>query len=159
MSNVIDFNKERMRRMIKLSYKTLNSESFNQAIGLLASQNAFATFDATYNVAKITKKFHQELTMARELYSKWTEKFFEKDEAGKFKMAEKPHPLTPWKIKDGMEEEFNKAMEDFLKTEITIAAKPLAIHDLGGVKLSPQQIIALEPIFDPSAFEKEASTH
>jgi len=158
MENVVQLKKG--ANVIKLNYKTLNSEGFNQALGQLSAQNGFASFDATYNVAKLTKHFGEELKLARELYSKWTEKFLVKGEDGKFKMATKPHPLCPWEIKEGMEEEFNKAMEDFLKTEVTLSAKPLSIHDLGQVRLSPQQVLALEPIFDPSAFEKpEASAH
>ena len=146
--------------MIKLNYKTLNSEGFNQALAQLSAQNGFATFDATYNVARIAKQFGEELKLARELYGKWTKKFLVKGEDGKFKPAQKPHPLCPWEIKEGMDEEFNKAMEDFLKTEISLNAKPLAIHDLGGVKVSPHQVLALEPIFDPAAFEKpEVSAH
>jgi len=146
--------------VIKLNYKTLNSEGFNQALAQLSAQSGFASFDATYNVAKIAKQFGEELKLARELYGKWTEKFLVKGEDGKFKPAQKPHPLCPWEIKEGMEEEFNKAMEDFLKTEISLNAKPLAIHDLGQIRLSPHQVLALEPIFDPSAFEKsEVSAH
>lgn len=146
--------------VIKLNYKTLNSEGFNQALAQLSAQNGFASFDATYNVAKIAKQFGEELKHARELYGKWTEKFLVKGEDGKFKPAQKPHPLCPWEIKEGMEEEFNKAMEDFLKTEVTLNAKPLGINELGSIRLSPHQVLALEPIFDPSAFEKsEVSAH
>lgn len=158
MDNVVQLKKE--VNVIKLNYKTLNSEGFNQALAQLSAQNGFASFDATYNVAKIAKQFGEELKLARELYGKWTEKFLVKGEDGKFKPAQKPHPLCPWEIKEGMDEEFNKAMEDFLKTEITLNAKPLAIHDLGQIRLSPHQVLALEPIFDPSAFEKpEVSAH
>jgi hypothetical protein len=145
--------------VIKLNYKTLNSEGFNQALAQLSAQNGFASFDATYNVAKIAKQFGEELKLARELYGKWTEKFLVKGEDGKFKMSAKPH-LCPWEIKEGLEEEFNKAMEDFLNTEITLNAKPLAIHDLGQIRLSPHQVLALEPIFAAEAFEKpEVSAH
>lgn len=160
MDNVIDFIKERKHRMITLSYKQLNSESFNQALGQLAHQTGFSNFQASYNVAKLTRQFHEELKIAREEYSKWTDAFVVKGEDGKPLMSEKPHPLCPWKIAEGKEEEFEKKMNEFLSHQITLKARPLHIHDLGNIQLSPQQVLALEPIFDPSAFgQPEASTH
>lgn len=158
MNNVVQLKKG--VNVIKINYKTLNSEGFNQALATLASQTGFSSFDATYNVAKIAKQFGEELKMARELYAKWTKPFLVTDEAGNFKRAEKPHPLCPWEVQEGKMEDFNKAMDDFLKTEVTIQAKPLAVHDLGQIRLAPTQVLNLEPIFDPSAFSQpEASAH
>lgn len=159
MENVIKFNKKGTP-MITLNYKVLNSEGFNQALATLASQTGFSDFQAAYNVAKLTRQFGEELKIARELYAKWTEKFMVKDENGQPKRATVPHPLCPWEIKEGMTEEFNKEMDNFLKTEITIKATPIKIQDLGQIRLSPTQVLSLEPVFDPAAFEKpEASKH
>lgn len=146
--------------MIKLNYKTLNSESFNQALANLSSQSGFSDFQAAYNVAKITKAFAEEIKTARELYAKWTEEFIVKDENGKPKKATTPHALCPWEIKEDKLEEFNKAMDDFMKTEVTLPARPLKIQDLGQIRLAPAQVLSLEPIFDPSAFAApEVSAH
>ena len=54
--------------VIKINYKTLFSEGFNQALVTLASQTGFSSFDATYNVAKLAKQVGEELKTARELY-------------------------------------------------------------------------------------------
>ena len=160
MTNVVDLNKRKEASMITLDYKTLNSEQFNHALAVLSNQTGFSNFQAAYNVAKIAKQFGEELKTARELYGKWTEEFLVKDENGKNKMAEKPHPLCPFEIKDGMITKFDEEMDKFLNTKITLAAAPLSISDLGSIKLSPAQVLALEPIFDPSAFVRpESSAH
>ena len=145
--------------MIKISYKELNSEGLNQALAQLGSQSNFASFDAAYNVAKITKQFQENLEIAREMYAKWTKEFLVVDEAGKLKPATVPHPLCPWEIKEGMTEEFNKKMEEFLNTQAEINAMPLTPQALGNVKLSPHQILNLKPLFDSSVSQPESSAH
>ncbi len=146
--------------MIILTYKTLNDEGFNKALATIAAQTGYADFQASYNVAKIARKFGTELKTARETYAKWVDAYIVKDEKGVPKMAAEPNQHVPWEIKEGMQEEFEKGMENFMKTEITIEAAPLKLTDLGQVKLSPLQILTLEPVFDPAAFsQQEPSPH
>lgn len=155
--NVVEMKKG---KMITINYKTLNNDQFNQALGMLSNQTGFANFQASYNVAKLTRQFQEELKIAREEYAKWTEEFIVKDEKGERKMATKPHPTCPWEIKEGMAEAFEAEMAKFLNTEVKIWANPIQIADLGRIQLAPAQVLALEPIFDPSAFaQPEPSTH
>ena len=159
MENVVDI-KSAANNSIKLTYKTLNSEGFNQTLATLANQTGFGSFDAIYNVAKIVRQFSDELRIARETYAKWTKPLLVTEEDGTFKRAEKPHPLCPWEIKADMTEEFNKQMDEFLKTEVTLNAKPLTFEDIGKIQLTPAQLINLEPIFDPYSFAvPKASQH
>lgn len=146
--------------MINLSYKVINSESFNQALSYLAQQQGFSNFQAAYNVARIVRQFKKEVTTAREIYQKWADEYFVKNEKSGYETAENPSAICPFKIKDGKEQEFEQKMADFLKTEVEIKSSLLSPGDMGGVKLSPQQILALEPILDSSFFEeKESSSH
>lgn len=138
--------------MITLDYKTLNSDGFNQALAVLSNQTGFSTFQAAYNVAKIARQFGEELKIARELYTKWSDEFFVKDENGKHKMATTPNPHSPFELKEGTSEKFQEEMDKFLKTSVQIKASPLQVHDLGNIRLSPAQVLALEPIFAPEAF-------
>jgi len=133
---------------IKLTYSDLNSEGFADALGELANQKGFATFPAAYNIAKIYRKFNNEMKLAREAYFDWSKDYFVKDDEGKFKAASTPSALTPWEIKEDKVEEFHKKMSDFLSTKITIHADPIKIEDLGTVKMSPKQIVSLESIID-----------
>lgn len=158
MDNVVDLQKRKESQVITIDYKTLNSEGFNQALSLLSNQTGFANFQAAYNVAKITKQHFEELKIARELYNKWTDPYIVKDEAGVPKRAAKAHPLCPWEIKEGMEKQFDEELEKFLKTSVEIKARPMMMNELGMIQLSPAQLIALEPIFAPEAFDSQPSS-
>ncbi len=144
--------------MIKLTYKELNSEGFNEGLKALMNQKNFATFQATYNVSKIIRKFNKELSQARELFAQWTKEYTAKNEDGTPKMATNPHPLFPFEIVEGKAEEFSKKIDEFMNTEIVIEAMPVKATDLENVHLSPKQILALEPIFDSASLE-ELSQH
>lgn len=150
--NVVSINKNKGAPMIKLSYKTLNSASFNETLGYLSQQKDFANFQAAYNVAKLMRKVQEELKIARELYTKKTDELLVKDEKGQHVLAKTPTSYTPFEILEGKTEEFGKLLEEFLATEIEIEGRYLQVTEMGQVKLSPQQMLNLEPIWDPSTF-------
>lgn len=157
MENVIQLTPKKGSNMIKLDYKTLNSAEFNQSLMALANQNGFADFKTSYNVAKLKQKVDKELKAARELYSKWISEFVVKDENGKLKMAEpgKGLPICPFEIIEGKTEELMKKMDQFLETEVEFAITPVNPSLLGTVKLSPDQLLHLEPIFDQAFFAQQ----
>jgi len=141
--------------MIKLDYRTLNSEAFNKALVSLIKQEGFSTARVAYNISKIYRLFRKELAFAREQYAKMVKPFLVTDENGEFKISEKRHPFCPWEILEGKEESFNTLIHDFLSTEVILEVTPLSLNDMGSVKLSPADLMALEPIFELS--EQEAS--
>jgi hypothetical protein len=132
--------------MIKLSYKLMNNEGFNEALATLSSSKGFADVRTAYNVGKIAKKYSEALQVARRVYTEKSEKFLVKDDTGAFVQAETPNGLCPFQIKEGMKEEFEAMMADFMQTEIAIEVFPLELESLGDVKLSPLQVLALEPL-------------
>jgi hypothetical protein len=145
--------------MIKLTYKTLNSSDFNRALYSLSSQNGFANFQDAYNMTKIVRQFQSEQKIAHEMFQTLAKDYCEVDENGNFIKGEKPHPICPWKIKNGKEDEFEAKLDDFLKTEVSIAANPIKPESLVKVSLSPNQIIVLEPIFAAFEQQPELSQH
>lgn len=147
--------------MIKLTYKQLNSAEFNQALQSLSRQTGFAGFQASYSMAKIARKFQEELKIARELFDKKADEFIEKDSKGDRMIAEKAHPSMPWKLIEGKENAYEEMLSDFLKTEVTLDASPLRAFQLGSVQLSPNHMLVLEPILDVASFEAspEPSAH
>ena len=144
--------------MIKLTYRQINSDGFNQALKFLSSQNDFGSFQAAYNVAKLTRKFEKELNQARHSFSAWTKAYIAKNEDGSPKMAENPSGFFPFEIAEGKSDEFSEKVEDFLNTVVTIEVPKLTTEQLGNVRLSPNQISALEPILDSASLE-ELSQH
>jgi hypothetical protein len=145
--------------MIKLSYKILNSNEFNKALYSLSAQNGFANFQEAYNMTKIVRQFQSEQKIAHELFQTLAKEYCEVDEKGDFVKGEKPHPICPWKIKEGKETEFEAKLEDFLNTEVSLAANPVKTESLTKVALSPNQIITLEPIFAASEPQPVPSQH
>lgn len=135
--------------MIELTYEQLNSEGFNQGLKQLSQAQGFSTFQAAYNVSRIVRQFHKELAIARELYGKWISEYVVKTEDGKYKVAEegKQNPFCPWEIKEDKLNEFKEKMADFLKTKVQLESNLISPEELGTVKLSPQQILVLGPIF------------
>lgn len=138
--------------MIKLTYKELNGAEFNAALDALAKQTNFKDFQAAYNVSRILRQVKNEIGIARELFTKMVEQYYVKDETGKPKIAEKPNPYTPWEIEESKQKEFDAKMEDFLKTKVELKSYKIKQEDLGSIKLTPQQILALEVIFDSESF-------
>lgn len=145
--------------VIKLKYKQLNSDGFNKALAVLASQNGFSNFDAVYNVAKLFKHVQEEIKIGREGYLKWIDPLIVKDEKGEPVKADPPHPLCMWEIKPDRVAEFNTTIEEFLEKEISLNIPFLKTKDLGSIKLSPAQLLELAPIFDPSVFVPEVSEY
>lgn len=134
---------------IELTYRQLNSITFASALVRLTKEKDFASFKAAYNVARIMRQFNKEITIAQDLYKKWTLDYIEKDENGALKLSE-TGPF-PNKILPGKEEEFGKKWGDFLEHTVKFESDRILLSDLGAVKLSPEDLLILAPIFD---FEK-----
>jgi hypothetical protein len=141
--------------MIPLNYLILNSQAFNTALASLAGQKGFKDFKTTYNVAKIQRSVAKNINQAKNEYASWIKDFAVLDEAGKPKLAANPTPICPWEIKEEKKEEFYKKVEAFLITKVEINVPPITMESLGDVKLAPNDLLALQPIFDPSAFDDQ----
>lgn len=148
--------------MIKITFKELNSQAFNQALKYLSSQNGFSNFQEAYNMTKIVRQYHEQQKIAHEMFLKFAKDYCEVDEKGNLVIAppEAPkHPFCPWAFKEGKQAEFDEKITEFFKTEATIEARALKPEALGNIDLSPNQIITLEPIFSVAEQQQEPSQH
>lgn len=127
--------------MIKLKYSSLNSQEFRQALQELSKSKEFPNFQVAYNVAKIFRKYNNEFKTLNTLYFDLAKDCAEKDEKGEVIM-EGPG----WKINPAKKEIFQSKFNDLMNVEVEIEAHPVKVDDLQNVKLSPEQITALEPI-------------
>jgi hypothetical protein len=152
MTNILEF-KRREKVGIKLTYEQINNAALSQAIDDLSKQSSFANFQAAYNVSRIQRQFTKELKTARDAYSKWADDYLVKED-GKYKAAETPGRYTPFAIKEGKETEFNTKMEEFLSVKVVLESSPIKVEDMLSVKITPQQIAGLEPIFDQESFSQ-----
>jgi hypothetical protein len=157
---ISDYKRRKGLMGIKLNYGQINSSEFNQSLMLLSAQNGFSSMQSSYNVARIVRQFNKELKTARELYNNFVKEFTKKDEKGNpvpLSEGATPHPYCPWELEEGKRAEFDKKIDEFLKVEVEIQSHPLKLSDLGTIKLSPQHLMALEPIMDLGDLEPAAA--
>ena len=140
--------------MIKLNYLLLNSNLFKKALVDLSQQKGFRDIKASYNVLKIARVVEANIIKAQREYQTWIKDFIVLED-GKPKKAEVPNPICQWEIIPEKKDEFYTKVEEFLKTEINIHVNPITIDELGSAQVSPECLQALEPIFDPSAFDDQ----
>lgn len=134
---------------IKVKYSDINNSAFNQALIKLSKETGFTNFKASYNVARILRQITSEINIARELHGNWSKEYFLKDEEGKF--VPEPKSQFMFKIQPEKEQEFYTKWKDFLATEVEIKSDVIKLDDLGNVKISPEDIVALTPIMEASA--------
>ncbi len=150
-TNIICFKTEREKRMITLTYQQLNNANFNRALAQFGEQKDFATTQALYNVARIVRKVQNEVKTAQELYRKIMNDYFAKGENGQWIQA--TGGPAPFEILQGKEAEFLAKEKEFLSTTVEIQSVKVVPADMGGVKISPNMLVDLEPIFDEAAFQ------
>ena len=138
--------------MINLTYEQLNGFEFNQALNLLAAQQKLQV-TASYNIARIVRQVKKTLATAQKTYQEWSTEFYEKDEKGN-PIADEANPLN-FRIKEESKEFFQAKMKSFLATNVAIESHPIKIEDLQGLTMSPQQMIALEPILVDGFFDSQ----
>jgi hypothetical protein len=131
---------------MKLTFEKLNENQFTNTLVRLSNENGFADFKATYNVAKLYRRVQKELKVARDLHLKLLEKYAEKDENGNF--VPQPNARAPYKIKPECEEAYEKEMEEFMATEFEVDCQPLKASQLGSVRVTPADIVALGDVFE-----------
>ncbi len=119
--------------MIELKWENIRGQDFQQGLEKLAHTNL--PFKVGYHIGRIKAKVVSEANLAQEEFVKLVKKYGELDEAtGQFK------------IKDENKELWTKEATDFSATKFTIEKHRVNIADLGEAKLSPNEIMALEPI-------------
>lgn len=139
---------------IKLTVGGLSSPGLQMALQKL--NGAQVNNKVGYRFKKLNDSFEIEMKKVRDAYTKEVvEKFAKKDDKDKLIPAQ-----VPWgfELKEGtVQEEFDKANEDFHAKEIVIDRNPLSLTDLNDVKISAAELSALGPFFiDP---EEQESPH
>lgn len=120
--------------MIELTWGTVRTESFQNALGRVASCTDL-DFKIAYSASRILSKIKSELDAADDMYKKLLSKHADIDkEQGTYKV--RPENLELWK----------KEVSEFLDTKFVIEKNKLQVSSLEKVKLSPAEILALEPI-------------
>lgn len=123
--------------MFKLSYKIFDMPNFRSGLTKIAGHNDYKSFKTTYNIARIVKKVDQESALYNDLRVKIVQKYGTENEG-------KGTYTIPSENKEGFEREIKELHE----TEFDIERYKLETSEIEGVKLTPVEIQALEPMIN-----------
>jgi hypothetical protein len=131
--------------MFKITYKELRSPQFSQSLSKLAQCTELKPKTA-YHIAKTATVLGRELSSSQKKWVAISKPLFKLNEAGTFI----PNTTNEFFVtNEGVSEDDAKAkVEEFLNHEVLVERFKLKIDDLAPAKLSPQDLIALEPMLE-----------
>jgi hypothetical protein len=112
--------------LITITYRDLNNPHLKPALSKLANHVGFSP-KLAYRIAKLDGRMSAEIVQARELYAKLVAKYQE---------HEKIEDLKP---------QFEREQQEFLQISFDLPFDQFRLEELEGVKLSGNELIALEP--------------
>lgn len=133
------------RNMFKITYKELRSPQFSQSLTKLASCTELAP-KVAYNIARTAAVLGRELTTSQKKWIAASKPLFKLDDAGSFM----PNATKEFFVlNEGVDEgDAKEKVEEFLNHEVLVERFKLKVEDLAPAKLSPQDLIALEPLLE-----------
>jgi hypothetical protein len=131
--------------MITLKYKNLLDDRFVLALQAL-KVTRFRDFKSPRNCLKIIREIESEMEVVRKLYGEEFGKYLEKTEQGH--LIPQKGQYSPFKLKEGVEEEYKTKFEEFKEVEFNIETEKINGDMILEARLSPVMIGALEPIFE-----------
>ena len=131
--------------MIILKYANLRDPNFLRAFSKLTNHNGLPT-KACIVLVKLKKRVDEEIVIAQNEFQTLLKNYAELDEKGNF-VPEDNQPGT-FKLLPGKEAEWETASTALLEKEFEIQKSKLSFKDVESAKLSPQELIHLEAIFE-----------
>jgi len=132
--------------MFKLKFADIKSREFMQAYLKLINFNEFKETKVAYNVAKIDRKFQQELKLSQDLYVKLIKQYAVLDDKGEIACRIENETAIPntYVIDPAKVEAWEVAVKEFDATEFEIPCQKLTLANLEGIQLSPNDFNAIE---------------
>lgn len=133
------------RRVFKISYKDLRTDTFRQAIGKLAMCDQYKDAKVAYRIGKLVKDVEKNLKRSQKEWLDLADPLLVRDEAGNFKIDAK----EGFSYKDGVDKaKAEKDIEFFTEKEAVIDHPRLKLDDVSVAKLSPLELVALADVLD-----------
>lgn len=130
---------------IKLTYKDLKDPQFIPTMQKIATAPLKSPKTA-HRILTITKALDPEIKKSQEIFEKTVKTYAELDEKGNFVPLE-GRPGT-FKIKEGEEEKWKKALEEYEAIECEVDAPKINIEHLEGITLSAMDLRVLDPMIN-----------
>lgn len=130
--------------MLTLTYGQLRDSNFNRAMEKMANFSGFKSPKVAYNVAKINRRYLDEIEVSQGIFQKMVDQYAKKTEDGKLE----PHKGVPgtFSIPEDTQAEWDAKLKEFQSIEWTIDRPRVNFDDLADVKLTPAEIMALDPL-------------
>lgn len=138
---------------IKLTYGTLRDKDFFSAVAKINNFTDFKDARVMANIARIVKLIDKYQEEANDVFIKLLKQYAKLDEKGEI-LASPGKPGT-YEIKDEVVAEWKEKYKEFCAVEFEIFAKKLNLHDLISAKLSPKDLIALDPLLNQPEEDKK----
>lgn len=136
-----------------LNYATISGQKFQMTLQKL--YNTPTNNKSAGKIGHIVKLVQDALNkMRQDFQSEIVEKFAKRDAEGKIVRPD-GEPLG-FDLDETKKDEFNKAQENFGKTEVTIDWNPLNPEDMVDMKLSASELTSLESLYSDTAVNEAA---
>lgn len=135
--------------MFKLTHAELLNAGLHTALANLMKSPGETK--AVYNLLRIKRQVAKAMQNAAEMHEVITGEFVEKDVDNKPIPHPEPTPMRPYKIKDGLEEAFNKKMQEFLEVSVELQSHKVNLADFPAFKPTVVELEALSVILEDIA--------
>lgn len=95
---------------------------------------------SAFVIARLIREINREYDIFEETRTQLVNKYANKDENGELIVNDGMVKIPANKMND-----YHKEVNEILKTQLTIAAEPLAFEWLENIELTPEEALALEP--------------
>lgn len=140
----------------EIDYKTLRGPGFRAAMRKLCNHDGFGDVKTAYNVSRIGSLLEQEMKTADKLFIDIAKKYVmpgAKD--GTLKQTD-----GKWEFKSKeLEAEFEEKFHEFHDHVVTIERHQVKLSALSKLNLSPNDILALEPVLEDDMEEVGVIKH
>lgn len=131
--------------MLKMKYKDLTAFPFQMVMQKLGG--AATDGKTAYRINLMSKALRAlRDQVSKEFKAELLEVFVQRDAEGKYDEKE-------WKVAEGKQAEYEAAEEAFGNREVSIDRPRFTTHDIRDIKLTADELGALEPILDAAGFD------
>lgn len=147
---------------IKLQYQVFDDKPFVRALAKL-SNFPFRNQQTAYRIARLVRKYEQELKTGQDLWIKLLKQYASLDEKGGFVPAKIAMPdgttkedPAKYDIPTDKLEAFRQAEKDFNAVEFEIPTWPVTLEEIKDVGLTAHELIAIEGLLNEKLMDKPA---
>lgn len=128
----------------ELTYEDLSSRAFADALNKLSMSTGFHEAKTAYDVGKLVEEIFTFMAKCQKEFVPIASEYVLKDDTGKpVKKEDDPGSV---KIIPERVAEWEKTYKDFTAKTVTVQRHKIPLNSLNTCKLSPQELIALDPI-------------